>query len=482
MSSIEQLTRISELSGYLSLTVWFFAQLPQIIENHINQSVNGVNVMFLTCWILGDVTNLIGCLLTRALPLQTLIAGYYCFIDVILSFQYWYYTRIFPYHVIPHNLLQSPNQGAKTPGSRSKDSSGRTNRFDLENGISLPRNMKSSPINLSNNLDNSFVNKILKAGLIGKQIKPARSLPTGRAVVTTSTSTLALFLSNHKDDIGKALAWICSCFYLSSRSPQILTNYRNKSTKGLSPLLFLFAMIGNILYTISIAFDLVALSQLNDDSRFHRVLHDEIPFLIGSGGAAFFDMIILMQVYYYKPSAISKRIRTSSLEQFKPPDWYTNNHSSSWDNYGNQIDENTELLQPTNSKNSLIFARRGSEHSVASPFKSPPPPHHYVSGMSFKENSTTNNNLGLNILNSITKSVSQANSIRSQPISMPESYTQSPPSKTAMIPSIINSYSSVSKKMQQESKTPFLPSDFLNDEYHNPVENSSFDMSSPSRE
>lgn len=44
--------------------------------------------------MIGDVTNLLGCVLTKQLPFQTLLATYYCFIDSCLVCQYFFYNVI----------------------------------------------------------------------------------------------------------------------------------------------------------------------------------------------------------------------------------------------------------------------------------------------------------------------------------------------------------------------------------------------------
>lgn len=51
---------------------------------------------------------------------------------------------------------------------------------------------------------------------------------------------------------GQIFGYFCAVLYLGSRIPQILLNYRRKSTEGVSILFFLFACIGNLTYVLSI--------------------------------------------------------------------------------------------------------------------------------------------------------------------------------------------------------------------------------------
>lgn len=93
MPSIPQIDRqtISNLTGTLSFTIWLFAQSPQLYENYRRGSVDGLSPVFLTQWMLGDATNLIGCVLTQQLPFQIAVATYFCCIDVCIMLQYGYY-------------------------------------------------------------------------------------------------------------------------------------------------------------------------------------------------------------------------------------------------------------------------------------------------------------------------------------------------------------------------------------------------------
>lgn len=85
------LALISTLLGTCSIISWLFAQLPQIYKNHKLKSTSGLSAFFLTEWLLGDVTNLLGCLFTGQASWQIIIATYYVFVDCCLCAQWvWY--------------------------------------------------------------------------------------------------------------------------------------------------------------------------------------------------------------------------------------------------------------------------------------------------------------------------------------------------------------------------------------------------------
>lgn len=325
--------------------------------------------------------------------------------------------------------------------------------------------------------------------------------------------------------VGAACGWISSTLYVSSRSPQILANFKNKSTKGISPYLFLFAMIGNTLYTVSIASDLYLLSKYDlhmGDVKFEDVFFAQLPFLIGSSGTVLFDAILLFQFWLYQEEVEhlpymghgnlfenninfneslkekfqkrhhAKHPLQSSVAHFTKPDWYTNI-------YSNEVDESAEFAGHDDfaierhdlSNNTygatdlntykLINNDNGSHfHSKTLAERivpthgylviSTPPPPHYISTSSAQSNSLMNSR-GRKGVSGAVIAIARSFSISSTMVKSPSvssshdgSVGSSMPS-TSLLPQIVGSYSSVSKKMMNGSKIPFLPIDFLHTEF-----------------
>lgn len=98
--------------------------------------------------------------------------------------------------------------------------------------------------------------------------------------------------------IGRISAWLCTLLYMTSRLPQIWSNFRRKSVRGLSMLLFLLAFIANLLYSISIVSNPKAVGPGSYD-----YLLESLPFLLGSSGTLIFDVVILAQyaMWYERP-------------------------------------------------------------------------------------------------------------------------------------------------------------------------------------
>lgn len=61
----------------------------QLIQNYRRKSVRGLSAVFLVQWMFGDLTNLVGAVLTKQLPFQIAIAVYMLMIDLALVTQYW---------------------------------------------------------------------------------------------------------------------------------------------------------------------------------------------------------------------------------------------------------------------------------------------------------------------------------------------------------------------------------------------------------
>lgn len=86
---------VSLIFGTLSTLSWSVAQLPQQYTNYENKSCDGISFNFLLLWFLGDLTSLIGGILTNQLKFQIYLATYFLYNDFILLFQWIYYTFIY---------------------------------------------------------------------------------------------------------------------------------------------------------------------------------------------------------------------------------------------------------------------------------------------------------------------------------------------------------------------------------------------------
>lgn len=108
------------------------------------------------------------------------------------------------------------------------------------------------------------------------------------------------------DVLGQVFGYLCTLFYLGSRIPQLLLNFRRKSTEGVSLLFFLFACIGNLTYVMSI----FAYSPVCDYPEhcepgeaafiYGRYILVNASWIIGSAGTLALDLAIFWQFFLYK--------------------------------------------------------------------------------------------------------------------------------------------------------------------------------------
>ncbi|TID19237.1 hypothetical protein CANINC_003807 [Pichia inconspicua] len=261
---------ISSVLSIASTAFWLVALLPQQWQNFSTKSVDGLSLHFMVLWLLGDSCNLIGCFLTQQLPFQTCLAVYFIFNDIVLDFQYWYY--------------------------RKEDKQRRYSQISLH---------ESDPINpLPNNDKVYLATEVGETSSISSHPIKIASVPMVVAVSLSSLSSVSALpittdIHTRPSDIefiGLCFAWLCTIVYCCSRIPQLYHNYTRKSVDGISPLLFTFALLGNLTYSLSIVS-----AEIPKEMSYSQFLIKELPYLIGSLGTVLFDAIYFLQRKIYKP-------------------------------------------------------------------------------------------------------------------------------------------------------------------------------------
>ncbi|GME85027.1 unnamed protein product [Ambrosiozyma monospora] len=363
---------ISEWAGYISITAWLFAQLPQVIKNYSDKSVDGLSIGFLLCWFGGDFLNFTSCLLTDAMLFQLLLSGYYCTIDLILASQFYYYSCLYHnpksrfYHKKRVQKLRTIHRDYNSPRSALRDSL--TNDqiirqisgsrvaemdYDEETGIAeVPAEHITRPIPIkysstesdstSQNNDISNSNTSSRRGSVFKfpnnslsklistsfvmGFSKVQGFPIDKFIDIDEKKkknnsplykVIMWFISMNSFKFGKILAWSCTCLYLSSRIPQLITNYNLRSTKGVTIKLIIAALIGNIFYSISL---LTCKSALLGGEATKEFWGAELSYLIGAIGTVVFDMCLLLQWYYWdfkgeKKKQKHRRINDETIRQ-----------------------------------------------------------------------------------------------------------------------------------------------------------------------
>ena len=143
------------------------------------------------------------------------------------------------------------------------------------------------------------------AGILGWYASPGSS--KGKTPKSPEDENAALQF----DTLGQVFGYLCALLYLGSRLPQLLLNYRRKSTEGVSLLFFLFTCIGNLTYVLSIlayspvcqgaAYGKTGNCQPGEAAALYwRYILVNMSWLIGSFGTLLLDFVIFTQFFLYK--------------------------------------------------------------------------------------------------------------------------------------------------------------------------------------
>ncbi|KAJ5417271.1 uncharacterized protein N7487_000821 [Penicillium crustosum] len=362
---------LSGICGSISIACWVVVFSPQIIENFRRGSADGLSLIFLIIWLAGDVFNILGAVLQGVLPTMIILAVYYTLADIVLLGQCFYYRGfnlkeelspsdtpdLFAVEDAERNgaenqpaptersaLIPKPNGQVQiedptinVTGQQPEDrtrplSDGRrhsaTSYQDIfHSSVDATHLSPATPFvepttdsarrraqrarrrrisALQSGLFNlTAVALVCAAGVMGWFVSPAAKSSA------PDPEPLAM------DVLGQVFGYFCAVLYLGSRLPQLLLNYRRKSTDGVSLLFFLFACIGNLTYVLSIlAYSPICHGGSSEEVMGHRhrahcrpgeaaALYGRyvlvnLSWLVGSAGTLLLDMAIFTQFFLYR--------------------------------------------------------------------------------------------------------------------------------------------------------------------------------------
>ncbi|KAF4633562.1 hypothetical protein G7Y89_g4547 [Cudoniella acicularis] len=297
----EKLTAQEALSGIfgsISLATWIFLLVPQLLLNYKTGSADGISLVFLTVWLLGDATNLSGAIWADLVPTVIALAIYFCIADFVLISQCLYYKhrnfRERKPSVVSVGSEQEPlltRRGSSDiglPGSHRRRSSARSG-FDRRDSMTKVLEDEEP------GEDNAWVRNTLSIlGVIA--VGTAGWAIAWQAGVWLPTPEEGELPAASQDALGaKILGYTSAVCYLGARIPQIYKNFQEKSCEGLSLLFFLLSLMGNITYGASI----ICHSVQKD------YLYTNLPWLIGSFGTIIEDLTIFVQFRMYSPKSTS---------------------------------------------------------------------------------------------------------------------------------------------------------------------------------
>ncbi|KAK9108778.1 hypothetical protein Sjap_016838 [Stephania japonica] len=337
--------QVSFTCGFISLICWAVAEIPQIFTNFINKSGHGVSLPFLLAWVLGDIFNLVGCLLEPAtLPTQYYTALLYTVSTILLVLQCVYYDYIGRWWKQRKNKQSHyDDEDAKKPLNDTNSTGSVTNTTISSSSIFIPSRASSRDLYYTS------ARSLASSGTppIGSYLRPARSGPSALQDINGSSddddlhnttisvpsqnpkrisrsvgygtffATCAalpvqnkaaimeghmglsgrrlLMLNNggsggHHGVLGIWLGWMMAAIYMGGRIPQIWLNIKRGSVEGLNPLMFIFALIANVTYVASI------LVRSTDWKK----IRPNMPWLLDAIVCVVLDLFIILQYVYYR--------------------------------------------------------------------------------------------------------------------------------------------------------------------------------------
>jgi solute carrier family 66 (lysosomal lysine-arginine transporter), member 1 len=303
------------------------------VENFRRGSADGLSVVFLVVWLLGDLFNILGAVLQGVLPTMVILALYYTLADIVLVGQVFYY-RGFTLSDKVEKLDEEEEAQEEEPLLARTDSgvSGAHGpRYDQGNAR---RTLSELGRRLSN-VDGTHLSPAMplldapKASDVSTVKNMTATTPFQAAIFNTVSILLVCGAGvvgwwigqqskhgRHTEDtspsypefnvLGQIFGWLCAALYLGSRIPQLLLNFRRKSTEGVSLLFFLFACIGNLTYVMSIfaynpICEHVGYCKRGERAQIYgRYILVNASWIAGSLGTLLLDMGIFWQFFLYR--------------------------------------------------------------------------------------------------------------------------------------------------------------------------------------
>ncbi len=285
------------------------------MENFRRGSADGLSLQFIIVWLAGDVFNILGAVLQGVLPTMIILAIYYTLADIVLLGQCFYY-RGFTWHdeIIPPKGTDQIGEATDRSGLLARERRPSTwsevSASHLSPAVPLLHAPgDAEPLAIADQKPTTALQAtafnlfailmVCAAGVFGWWISSGSQGSPQRRHHSSSDAEFPEF-----NLLGQIFGYFCAVLYLGSRVPQLLLNYRRKSTEGVSMLFFLFACIGNLTYVLSIfAYEVHCSGKRGEcgkgeaASLYARYIAVNASWLAGSLGTLVLDMGIFTQFF-----------------------------------------------------------------------------------------------------------------------------------------------------------------------------------------
>ncbi|KAJ1956940.1 putative vacuolar membrane transporter for cationic amino acids [Dipsacomyces acuminosporus] len=321
----------SDIIGYISLVCWIVVMFPQIYLNYKRKSGEGVSLMMMIAWVIGDILNIAGAVMQGLVMSTILIGSYYLFVDGTLLSQTIYYRIFYKAHLSKKNINESDEENAEAADSNS-DSAEDDSSASL---IASNRQANDQYQTVSTEVNTALLSDAQGSNSDGSDdttdhvalTSPPSSPSQPRwherhhldevlalllslvsmacLVVTIVALTLGHTMSGGGDKspkqpspkepiptsqiVAQIMGTISAIVYTMSYVAQAIKNYQRKSCEGLSMWLFILSLLGNTTYALAIL--VVSLDP--------HYLAPYVPWLLGALIPCVVHFVILYQFKMY---------------------------------------------------------------------------------------------------------------------------------------------------------------------------------------
>ncbi|KAH3767290.1 PQ loop repeat protein [Pelomyxa schiedti] len=313
--------------GLVNIGFWLFAQIPQVVATCKVGSAEALSFLFVFTWLTGDITNLLGCVMTYQLPTQTYTAVYFCIVDGVMMFQWVLFScrarRRNKYRIVKDvelSVTPTINEETHPPAPATSNTallcillfitlirmsttmlgglSGE--RTEVTTVNSVPINQHHQRVLLQYDEDLHIALSPAAIDSIFQYTSWTSSQLDSMSSSSSSNTTETQRICPKPPDemplarriVGDICAWLSGLLYFFGRIPQVYHNYKRRSVKDLSWFMFACAFMGNTCYGLSIV-----LMKLDwSDPEFWE---NVFPYILGSWFTMIWPLLVLVQYFYY---------------------------------------------------------------------------------------------------------------------------------------------------------------------------------------
>jgi uncharacterized protein with PQ loop repeat len=299
-------------------------------------------LVFLIIWLAGDVFNILGAVLQGVLPTMIILAVYYTLADLVLLCQCLYYRGFSLSDELSAPQSKRPDRGTAHIGEhegvdRTTEPSERSALLTRDHDQANDRYRRPSLTSFRGRLssiDSTHLSPAMPLVVPEPRTSTTRRKSSAFQIFIFNTFAVALVCtagvlgwyvsmrssssergpSERKahealtlDLWGQVFGYLCAALYLLSRIPQLLLNWRRKSTEGISLLFFLFACVGNLTYVLSIFAYSPVCEGRDGECRpgeqvqiYTQYILVNTSWLLGSLGTLILDLSIFAQFVLYR--------------------------------------------------------------------------------------------------------------------------------------------------------------------------------------